>query len=107
MAEMTGDWETQMLIWGWAVSGHDPLAVYTCEEPDWGCFYGWWDGDAASLNGRMVSYDDEPYHRPPDHWALPGVTELLVMQNAQSTGALAALNEKAARVASLAEELLQ
>lgn len=98
------EWKAHILIWGWAVDGHDALAVFTCEEPERGTFYGWWDGDAASLDGHLISHDDEPYHRPPDYWALPGVTELLIHQDQHP---LRRLHDRADAVELLAEELLQ
>lgn len=76
------DFMSQMRIWGWSAHGHDDLAVFVAEHPDYGRFSGWWDRTAADLEGSMVAYGEEPYHRVPDYWALPGVTELRILQGA-------------------------
>ncbi len=75
--KLLSDWRTQVLLWGWACNGHDDLAMFVAETP-WRDDYRWWDKDRAWLDTQRVAHGDEPYHLPPDHWALPGVTELRI-----------------------------
>jgi hypothetical protein len=66
-----------MLFWGYAVSGTDDIA-YICERPGERCTplgRPYWDGTSADLASQFIS-DGGPYRRVPDHYALPGVTDL-------------------------------
>lgn len=67
----TDDLTTQLAIWGYAITGHDPLALYIAEHPDLGSAHGWWDRTAQDLANERVS-DGGAWQRVPDHWALAG-----------------------------------
>ncbi len=78
--ELLADFQFHMLVWDYSILGPgttDELA-YVCEHPGKPLPSGrpWWDRTAADLAGELVSYGDGLYERAPDHWALPGVTEL-------------------------------
>jgi hypothetical protein len=77
------DFRFQILVWGYAVGGPDVAndLAWVCEQgtsPP--CGHPWWDRTAADLAGQLISHGGGPYERVPDHWALPGVTELRMLQ---------------------------
>lgn len=76
----TDDVPFQLLIWGYAYTGEidEPGALTAELRPSKDrCtseMHRLFDGTAEDLTRVRVSYGDEEYHRPPDHWALPWVS---------------------------------
>ncbi len=76
-------WDLQLQFWGYEIWGEvaDDLALLAERHgPIWGSPRGeWWDSTAADL-ARISRYHDDGTGlkrvEVPEHWALPGVTEL-------------------------------
>lgn len=78
-ADLVGDWDAQMRIWGWSVISLDydpgPLRnpVYLSEfHTDEVAVVGFWDHDAEWLLRRQIHRGNGEPEGPPAGWALAG-----------------------------------
>jgi hypothetical protein len=75
------NWQVHMAVWGYDTWGALDGIAFMAECPGARTIRGkvWWDRTVGEVAGEWIS-DGDGWHRVPDHWALPAVTDLRMLE---------------------------